>query len=205
MARRLSRLFVRGLTVVLPLALTAYAAWWLVSSVERLFRWLWRLVLPDAWYYTGFGIVLGVAAIMLVGTVAGGWLGRALFGAVEELLLRIPVVKTVFASVRDFISFVGGKKAGGMGRVVVAEVSPGVRMVGFVTKEDAARLTGLADDRGNAAVYVPMAYNLGGYLLFVPRERLTPLDMKVEEALRLAITAGVTEDEVAEPLPKKKK
>lgn len=191
--RRITSLFLRGLSIVLPLALTAYALWWLVSSLERVFHWLWLRVLPAEWYFSGLGILLGVGAIVMVGALASAWLGRVLFDALEELLLRVPLVKTVYASVRDLISFASGKKTG-MGRVVVAEVSAGVRMIGLVTKEDARRLTALADDAGNVAVYLPMAYNLGGYLVMLPRDRLTPLDMKVEDALRLAITAGIGEE-----------
>jgi uncharacterized membrane protein len=186
----------RGLTVVLPLALTAYALWWLVSSLERIFHWLWLRVLPEDWYFSGLGILLGIGAIAMVGALASAWLGRVLFDALEGLLLRVPLVKTVYSSVRDLIAFASGKKTG-MGRVVVAEVAAGVRMVGLVTKEDAQRLTALPDDAGKVAVYLPMAYNLGGYLVLLPRERLTPLDMKVEDALRLAITAGIVEENLS--------
>lgn len=193
MRRRVSRTFLRGLTVALPLALTAYAFWWLASGLERMFRWLWLKVLPGEWYVAGLGILLGAAAIWALGLFASAWIGRALFGVVEGLVLRVPVVKTVYVSVRDFMSFVGGRKPG-LGRVVVAEIAPGLRMVGLVTQEEARRLTGLEGDEGMSAVYLPMAYNLGGYLAMVPRERLTPLDMSVEEALRLAITAGIVEE-----------
>lgn len=197
MRRGASRSFLRGLTVALPLALTAYALWWLVAGIEQVFHWLWLKLLPASWYFTGLGIALGGLAIWALGLLTSAWIGRALFEALEGLVLRIPLVKTIYASVRDFTAFVAGKKPGA-GRVVMAEVAPGVRMVGLVTKEEARRLTGQPEDEGNAAVYVPMAYNLGGYLLMLPRERLVPLEMSVEEALRLAITAGIVEERAAD-------
>jgi uncharacterized membrane protein len=191
--RRTTRIFLRGLTVVLPLALTAYALWWLVFTIERFFHWLWNVLLPDAWYFTGLGIVLGVLAIYAVGVLAGAWLGRLLLELVEGVLGRIPLVKTIYGSVRDLMSFFAGKKKG-MGRVVIAEVAPGIRLLGFVTQEDAQQLTGLPADEGKTAVYLPMSYQIGGYMVLLPRDRLTQLDMKVEDALRLAITAGIVED-----------
>lgn len=192
-SQALTKLFLRGLGVVLPLALTLYAVWWLVAGLERMLHWLWLRLLPAEWYFTGLGILIGVLVIALVGVAASAWVGRLLLEALEGLLLRIPLVKTVYASVRDLVSFAGGKKPG-LGRVVVAEIAPGVRMIGLVTKEEAERLTALPGDAGNAAVYLPMAYNLGGYMVLLPRERLERLDMKVEDALRLAMTAGIVEE-----------
>ena len=193
MQRRTARIFLRGLTVVLPLALTAYALWWLVFTIERFFHWLWNVLLPDGWYFTGLGIVLGVLAIYAVGVLAGAWLGRLLLEMVEGLLGRIPLVKTIYGSVRDLMSFFAGKKKG-MGRVVIAEIAPDIRLLGFVTQEDAQQLTGLPADEGKTAVYLPMSYQIGGYMVLLPRDRLTQLDMKVEDALRLAITAGIVEE-----------
>jgi len=155
--RRVSRSFLRGLSVVLPLALTAYALWWLLASIEQIFHWLWLRLLPDAWYFTGLGIVLGVLAIYAAGVFAGAWLGRVLIEAMEGVLGRIPLVKTIYGSVRDLTSFFSGKKQG-MNRVVIAEVTPGIRLLGFVTQEDAQRITGLPEDAGLTAVYLPMSY-----------------------------------------------
>lgn len=193
MAKRIASLFLRGLTFVLPLALTLYALWWLVASTERLFRWLWHLALPDAWYFTGVGIVLGVAAIAGVGALMNAFLGKLLIEAVEEILERIPLVKTIYGSVRDLMSFFAGKKKG-MGRVVTVDVTPEIRMLGFVTQEDAESLTHQARDAGRIAVFLPMSYQIGGFMVLIPREKLAAVDMKVEDALRLAITAGITEE-----------
>lgn len=198
MAKRIASLFLRGLTFVLPLALTLYALWWLVASTEQLFHWLWTLMLPEEWYFTGVGIVLGVAAIAGVGALMNAFLGRMLIEAVEELLDRIPLVKTIYGSVRDLMSFFAGKKKG-MGRVVTVDVTPEIRMLGFVTQEDAESLTRQPRDAGRIAVFLPMSYQIGGFMVLIPRERLAPVDMKVEDALRLAITAGITEEGQGHP------
>ncbi len=193
MPKKLAGLFLRGLTFVLPLALTLYALWWLLSRAERLFHWLWLLALPEEWYFTGVGLVLGVIAVAAVGALMNAFLGRMLVAAVEQLLDRIPLVKTIYGSVRDFMSFFTGKKKG-MGRVVTVDVTPEIRMLGFVTQEDAESLTRQPRDAGRIAVFLPMSYQIGGFMVFVPREKLAQLDMKVEDALRLAITAGITDE-----------
>ncbi len=196
MLKRLAGLFLRGLTFVLPLALTLYALWWVVASAERIFHWLWLRALPAEYYVTGVGFVLGVGAVAAVGALMNAFLGRMLVAAVDRLLARIPLVKTIYGSVRDLTSFFAGKKKG-MSSVVVVDVTPEVRMLGFVTQEDAAALTQQPRDGGRVAVFLPMSYQIGGYMIFVPREKLTPLDIKVEDALRLAITAGITEEGAA--------
>jgi len=192
--KRLAALFLRGLTFVLPLALTLYALYWLLSSAERLFHWLWLLALPDAWYFTGVGLMLGIAAVMGVGALMNAWIGSFLIEHLEKLLDRIPLVKTIYGSVRDLMSFFSGKKKG-IGRVVTVDVTPEIRMLGFVTTEDASALTAQPRDAERIAVFLPMSYQIGGFMVFVPRDRITQVDMKVEDALRLAITAGVTDDE----------
>jgi uncharacterized membrane protein len=191
--KRLAGLFLRGLTFILPFALTVYALWWLLSRAERMFHWLWLQALPAEYYLTGFGLVLGVIAVAAVGALMNAFVGRWIVSAVEELLDRIPLVKTIYGSVRDLMSFFAGKKKG-MGRVVTVDVAPDIRMLGFVTQEDAASLTGQPRDGDRIAVFLPMSYQIGGFMVFVPREKLAHVDMKVEDALRLAITAGITEE-----------
>lgn len=191
--KRLVALFLRGLTLVLPLALTLYAAYWLLASAERLFHWLWLLAFPADWYFTGFGLVLGIIAVIGVGALMNAWIGEILVSLLERLLDRIPLVKTIYGSVRDLMSFFSGKKKG-IGRVVTVDVTPEIRMLGFVTNEDASGLTSQKRDAERIAVFLPMSYQIGGFMIFVPRERISPVDMKVEDALRLAITAGVTDD-----------
>ncbi len=193
MLKRLLALFLSGLTFVLPLALTLYALYWLLASVERLFHWLWNLALPDSWYFTGFGLILGIVAVASVGAMMNAYVGQYLLEKFEKWLDRIPLVKTIYGSVRDLMSFFSGKKKG-IGRVVTVDVTPEIRMLGFVTHEDAAGLTSQKRDADRIAVFLPMSYQIGGFMVFVPRERITQLDMKVEDALRLAITAGVTDE-----------
>jgi len=191
--KRLLTLFLRGLTFILPLALTFYALFWVLTSAERLFHWLWLLAFPPAWYFTGFGLVLGIAAVAGTGALMNAFVGRFLVAQLERLLNRIPLVKTIYGSVRDLMSFFAGKKKG-IGSVVTVDLTPEIRMLGFVTNEDASGLTSQARDAERIAVYLPMSYQIGGYMVFVPRDRLTQLDMKVEDALRLAITAGISDE-----------
>lgn len=193
MPKRLVALFIRGLTFVLPLALTLYAAYWLLASAERLFHWLWLLAFPSDWYFKGFGLVLGLIAVIAVGALMNAFIGRFLVAQLEKLLDRIPLVKTIYGSVRDLMSFFAGKKKG-IGSVVTVDVTPEIRMLGFVTNEAASSLTSQARDAERIAVFLPMSYQIGGFMIFVPRDRLTVVDMKVEDALRLAITAGVTDE-----------
>jgi len=190
--RRLTALFLRGLSVVLPLGLTAYLLWWLGRGSERLFRRVWEALLPPDWYLPGLGIVLGLAAILAVGVLMNAFLVRRLVRWMEAVIERVPLVKTIYGSIRDLMAFFGPAREGAMNQVVWVEVQ-GMRLVGFVTREPAGDLTGLAEDADKLVVYLPMSYQLGGYMVVVDRDRVTPSDLSVEDGLRLAITAGASQ------------
>lgn len=190
--RRLARTFLSGLAVVLPIVVTFAVLAWLVTTAEAVLGAVVRVLLPDGAYPRGLGIVLALGLIFGVGVLMEAVYFRRLMGWLEELLNRIPLVKTVYGAVRDLMSLFSKAGTRKFSKVVMVKF-PGIeaRLVGFVTLED---FTGLAIDAraGEVAVYLPMSYTIGGYTVFLPRECLTPLDMSLEDAMRFVVTAGMS-------------
>lgn len=194
--QRLWRTFVSGLGVVLPAAITLYVIVWIGVQAEQVFGGIVRVVLPASWYLPGLGIAAAVGFILLVGTFMKAWLFSSLVGVGERLLTRIPVVKTVYAGLRDLTRFVSesSRQQERLQRVVLVEIAPDAHVIGFVTDRDPAR--GMPElreacDEERVAVYMPMGYQIGGYTVYLPKRRLRPVDIPVEDALRVVLTANV--------------
>ena len=187
---QLSNTFLKGLATALPLTLTVWAIYWLFVSSERFLGDLLSPYLGER-YVTGMGIVITLCLIYLLGLLMQLWLFRKLMDLLEAVLTRLPLVKTIYSGIRDLMDFVArdpSKKE--MDKVVVIRFGE-QRILGFMTREDCSDLPdGLAPE-GFVAVYLPMSYQLGGYTLYVPRESVEAVDMDMESAMRIALTAGV--------------
>ena len=122
--------------------------------------------------------------------VVNAYVVRRVITFSESLILRIPVVKTVYSAVRDLTGLMKvGEKGGELQRVVMVQFGPG-KVIGFVTQENAT-LPGLGTDEELVAVYMPMSYQIGGYTLYLPRDRIEPTDLTVEAAMRIVLTGGI--------------
>lgn len=192
MLNKLWNALVRGLVVLLPMALTAWLLWWLGTSVETLLHRVIVLVVPEDHYRPGMGIAAAVVLLIAAGVLVNAIIVRRLLQAWERLLDHIPVVKSVYGAVRDFVQLL---PAAGhhheLGRVVLVRLGE-VRAIGFVTRDDASELGIGAIGEGDVAVYFPMSYQIGGHTLLVPRSRVEPLDMPIEAAMRLVLTGGMS-------------
>ncbi len=187
----IGRAFFRGLLTLAPVLLTIYVVYWTATTAEGVLGSAIRLVVPPDSYVPGMGIAAGVAVIVLVGFLLQAWVFGLLFSWAEGLLERVPLVKSLYSSIKDMLSFFGGSGEKKIGQVVVVELGePKVRLLGFVTREDLSDLPEGLGGSGLVGVYLPMSYQIGGITVFLPKEALTPLDMSTEEALRFAVTAG---------------
>lgn len=188
--KTLGRILLKGLLTILPISLTLYFTWWLGMTAETLLSGPLKLLLPVDVYRPGMGLVAGLLLLAMVGLLVNAYLVRRLFELGEALLLRVPVVKTVFAALRDLTGLMRvGDTGGELQRVVMVDFGPG-RVIGFVTQENAT-LPGVESDDSLVAVYLPMSYQIGGYTVYLPRERILPTDLSVEAAMRIVLTGGL--------------
>ncbi|EGW20479.1 DUF502 domain-containing protein [Methylobacter tundripaludum] len=188
----ISKTFFKGLIAIIPLILTLYLLLWLAGTAELVLGNIFKFFFPDSWYIKGLGFMLGLPVIYFFGGFLESRTFRSLFYNFEELVLQIPVIKSVYTAIRDFSSLFSSENRGKFKQVVLVNVPPGNgQQIGFITVSDFEEVlhTFIADDQ--IAVYLPFSYAIGGNTVIMSRENVTEIDMSVEDALRFIATAGV--------------
>jgi len=169
--------FLRGLVIVVPIAMTVYLIWISFTKLDQLLD----LRTP------GLGLLILLVCIIGIGALAGNFVGRRLFALAETLFTKAPIVRIVYAAIKDLLeAFVGNKRR--FDRPVSIHVSDGVRAFGFITRDDLGAL-GLP---GDVAVYVPFSYTWDGCLLVVAKERVKPIDADSASIMALVVSGGVS-------------
>ena len=187
--KRLSQYFLRGLVTILPVGVTVYLLYIFLSWSESLAMWAVRPLVGDA-YLPGMGLVLGVVGIVVLGVIVSQpFMGR-LLTLFEFPFTNLPVVKSIYSSLKSFADYFSPHKDTPQQAVVVLRM-PGNEMsiVGLVTRQNMQGLPPALAELDQVAVYLPMGYMIGGYTVFVPRTWVTPIEMSVEEAMRSSLIA----------------
>lgn len=186
---RLSRYFFRGLITLLPIALTIYLLFVVLNWTERMAM---ALLSPfiGSFYIPGMGLVLGILGILLVGYLVSKERVQRVFLLVEMPFTNLPVVKSIYSSLKSFADYFSPSAKTDTQHVVVLRM-PGqpLELVGLITRRDTAGLPEGFLPGERVAVYLPMGYMIGGYTVFVPVEWVNPIDMSVEEAMRASLIA----------------
>lgn len=188
----LTSTFLRGLGVVLPIALTLYLVVWTLRAAEALMRPLTLLLLPsNVAYVPGSGLALAVVLVYLTGLLVQLFVFEWMVGLSQRVLERTPLVKSIYNAANDFMGYFARRPSEAASRVVNVKLAEDLSIVGFITDPDPAALRAPEDPADRVAVYLPMSYQLGGYTLLVPRDRLRALDLGVEDAMRRVLMGGV--------------
>ena len=191
--KHLYQYFFRGLITALPLGLTVYLLYVFLSWSEKLAMLLIRPFIGE-FYVPGLGLLLGVTGIFLLGFLVSQRTFGKLLSLVELPFTNIPVVKSIYSSLKDFADYFSPRRGQAAQQTVVSLRLPGqaLELVGLVTRKNVDDLPAgfLQGDR--VAVYLPMGYMIGGYTVFVPREWVQPLNMSVEEAMRASLFAWMS-------------
>jgi uncharacterized membrane protein len=192
--KHLNQIFFKGLIVVLPITLTFYLLYWASVNIESLFASTIRLVLGQALYIPGFGIVLTLVFIFLVGLLVNNYFTGRIFAWLTQSLEKIPLIKVIYNPLKDLMALIPGRSSdkNKPQRVVLVPIeNMGIEVLGLVTREDLEEI----QDASKVVVYVPFSYMLGGITLIVPREKVRIVDMPVDQALKLSVTAWIKASE----------
>jgi uncharacterized membrane protein len=184
------RVFVTGLLTVLPIVATIYFVVWVLTVLERFFGKQVIFLIPDEWYRTGMGLVVAIVVVFLVGLLMHAILFRRLFGWAEKVLLEIPLVRSVYAALRDLLGLFADHKEPSL-QVVMLDLPGNLRVLGFITRADFSDAPAGIARPDEVAVYLPMSYQVGGYTVFVPKSACKPVQMSREEAMKFVLTAGL--------------
>jgi len=182
--------FVAGIVASLPLVVTVYA-------LVLLFRFTDGLLGPliSSWLeYTipGLGFVLAILLLLMVGVLARNLVGQSLLRTGDRLMLRVPLVRSIYAALKQITDALARPDQAAFKRVVLIQYPRGgLYTVGFMTHDQFGYLVGAEPD-ALVSVFLPTTPNpTSGWLVFVPREDVVPLNMSVEEGAKLVISGGV--------------
>lgn len=199
--RKIWNTVLKGLVAILPVGLTVYVVYWLATTAERLFSRVLKIFIPDPLYWPGLGLLVGVLVLYFVGLAVNAYVVNRALRVSDRLFARIPVVKTIYLAIRDFMRFFPSSgQDSELQRVVLVPCGPG-KIIGFVTSESDAMLRRSGTGAETIAVYLPMSYMVGGYTVFVARELVEPTSLSVEEGMRIALMGGVRSAAVSQSPP----
>ena len=190
----LSATFLKGLAAVLPIAITLYLIIWIGTMAESVLCSMLRWLLPPNWHAPGMGLVAGVVFVLVMGLLLNQYVVQRYWQVIENRFFqRIPLIKTVYGAVQDLMSLFANQKGDALHQVVQITLGEtNFRLIGFVTREDFTELPSGLGNEETIAVYLPMSYQIGGYTVLLPRSAVQPIDMSIEDAMRFAVTAGMS-------------
>lgn len=187
MLKKLNQIFFRGLIVVLPVTLTFYLLYWVSAKAESLFGSVVLWAVGQEFYLPGTGIVLTLIVTLAVGVLAQSYLTGPVLAWFTGQLEKFPLIKAIYNPLKDLMALIpGGSQAAGNQRVVLVPYA-GAQVLGLLTRDKLPEL----GDTNLVSVYVPYSYILGGVTLLVPADQVTRVDMPVDQAIKLSITAWI--------------
>ena len=181
--------FVQGLIITVPVAITAFVFYKIISIIGSFVHLFGTIVSPIVDPFIVIAITLSL--IFLMGLLGSSIILRPLFSMLDNALENTPVVKTIYSSIKDFLSaFVGSKKRFNKPVLVTINKENNIQQLGFITQED---LSELKIAQGTMAVYVPLSYSFSGNLLIVPVDHITRVEASSAEVMKFIVSGGVTD------------
>ena len=192
------RSFLTGLVVIAPIGLTAWLIWTVAGWVDS-----WVLPFVPVWLrpdqyvglnIRGIGVIAFLIFTILVGWMAKGLIGRSLINWGESLLHNLPVVRSVYKGLKQIAETVFAQSETSFDKACLVQYPrEGIWAIAFISTSAKGEIEDKIDHPSNkTAVFLPTTPNpTSGFLLFVPKSDLIELDMSVEDAAKLAISAGL--------------
>lgn len=184
MSKKITILVMQGLLALLPISLTLYFLIWLITTIESGLTPL----ISQSIYFPGLGLALGLIILLCAGLAVNAYIVRSLISFAGEVLEKIPVVKTIYGAIQDAVNLININKQQKMQSVVSVKINEHIHLIGFITSHESAQE--LFKKNNKLGVYIPLSYQIGGYTLYIDKEQLSPLDISVETAMRIALTGG---------------
>ena len=174
--------FLRGLLVVLPVAITVGILSWILKGIGS-YLYLDQLSIGVILLYA----VITLAAITVIGFFTKGVIAQQIMGFLEGIIEKAPGLNFIFGTTKDMTeAFMGEKKK--FTKPVVVEISEGVYKIGFLTQEDMA-VIGMPKC---CAVYLPYSYTLSGETIVVEKSRVKPIDQESGYVTKFVLSGGAT-------------
>ena len=201
MFARMRAYFLTGVLVSAPLAITFGLAWWFIEFVDsKVIPLIPAHYNPESYLpvgyeeygIPGFGLLVIIVFITVVGWFTTNFAGRALIKLYERILGRIPAVRSIYGAVKQILETVLANQSNAFRQAVLLEYPRrGMWAIGFITGETTGEVQNLTEDKV-INIFLPTTPNpTSGFLLFVPKRDVVILDMTVEEAIKMVMSGGI--------------
>lgn len=176
-------IFLKGLFVLIPIAITFYILYKMFMVTDGLFKGLLERV---GLYFPGLGVIATLAVIFLVGLLASNWLSNKFLNFFDKIFTKIPFIGNIYGVIKDTVnSFSANKK--GFSRLVVVNISNELKLLGFLTNDEESKFI----PKGYVAVYLMQSMQWAGNLILVPEQNVQQLEVSSEDAIKFIASAGL--------------
>jgi len=196
---RLRNYFLTGLVVAGPLAITVWLIWSIVTWVDGFMRPLIpEMYRPETylpWPIPGTGLIIAIAALMLLGFLTANFVGRTLVRWGEGLLNRMPIVRPIYKTMKQIFEALFSKSGSSFRQVALVEFpAPGMWSLVFLSQPPSGDLAEKLPQGEHVSAFMPCTPNpTTGFFFYVLRKDLIVLDISVENAMTLLISAGMVQ------------
>jgi len=205
--RRLRNYFLTGLIIVAPLAITAYLTWTFIGWVDSWVKpYIPQIYNPDHYLpfaVPGFGLLTALFLITMIGFLTANLVGRSILGFGESLLDRMPLVRSLYKGLKQIFQTVLAEQSGSFKQAALIEYPRrGLWSIVFIATDTKGEVDNRLPEDESISVFLPTTPNpTSGFLLFVPRKDVIILEMSVEEAAKMVISAGLVSPDFPKKLP----
>jgi len=191
----LKNYFLTGLLVILPIFITVYVILSLIRAMDAILKYIPAKYLPETYlqiHIPGLGLILVVILVFVVGLLTRNFIGRKIVHLGENIVDRIPLVRVLYAGVKQLLEPLFLQKTNAFKRVALIEYPRrGVHVIGFVTGESKGEVQSkTSKDMMN--IFIPTTPNpTSGFYILIPEDEVVYLNMSVEDAFKLIISGGI--------------
>jgi uncharacterized membrane protein len=199
LAARIRNYFLTGLILTGPLYITINLTWWLIKWVDDVVRpFIPAAYRPETYspvYFPGSGLIIAFLALTLLGFLTANLVGRTLVEFGENILYRMPVVRPIYKSLKQIFETLFSKSESSFRRVALVEFpSPGMWSLVFLSQSASPDIAARLPQTEHVAAFMPCTPNpTTGFFFYVPRRDLIELDITVEAAMTLLMSAGMVQ------------
>ena len=205
MVSRLRNYFLTGLVLVGPLFITANLTWWFINWVDDLVQPFipaaYRPVTYLPMHIPGTGLIIAFLTLTVLGFLTANLVGRTLVEAGENILSRMPVVRPIYKSLKQIFETLFSNSGSSFRRVGLVEFpGPGMWSLVFLSQPPGANIAARLPEADNVSAFMPCTPNpTTGFFFYIPRRAVIDLDITVETAMTLLMSAGMAQSGENDP------